>query len=620
MMFRQWLALCMLLTLALSATTGYAQDDNIDALLDTALEYLSAQLDTPTTRADLSRWTWQEDFWPDTSLGCPQPDQVYAQVTTRGYVFILTISATLYEVHVTSDGTSAILCTSATAATPDPQPGGTITDLASQPDALLDAVLAYLNAQLDDDIARSHVIRWMWEEALWTDTALDCPMADEAVAETEPVNGYALTLEHTGRTYTLHLTLDGQTIRPCGIDLLSPMIDGTIVPASPEIHDGSLIFTGPDGNVHLTTLTTYPGHVLTGDTADIAPTPAPLAYYDADYGYYTWSPDGQYAAFVDNVLPARLLLTDTTGGEPLVLADPVAPRYPPAWNPDGTMLAFVRPTQLFRGSSQVMEIYGIRFPLDANEIVPQQLGTFEQQIGCTGGSADPADVVYYREAGFNGSPLVLEWLTDSRLLLSHSCSGIGISQLDLASGMITPLSSTMGRVSFNPDGSYAAGINFVEGQTPSAAIISAAGSIQPLTLGFTPERVYWTSDGQHLFISETTGQETLIRPDTQETISSYIVRLYEYDTITGDVSRRFEQEGRGIARMVEAPDGSGLLFVFVESARGWLSALNTGATAAVQREAAPASWLLFLTHEGRIIRLGRGGQPAFQPVLVQAQG
>lgn len=37
--------------------------------------------------------------WPDTSLGCPQPGQAYAQVITPGYLVILTAGGQEYEYH-----------------------------------------------------------------------------------------------------------------------------------------------------------------------------------------------------------------------------------------------------------------------------------------------------------------------------------------------------------------------------------------------------------------------------------------------------------------------------------------------------------------------------------------
>lgn len=52
--------------------------------------------------------------WPDSSLGCPEPDTMYMQVITPGYQITLTDSkGTVYEVHSGSQpGTPMSLCPS----------------------------------------------------------------------------------------------------------------------------------------------------------------------------------------------------------------------------------------------------------------------------------------------------------------------------------------------------------------------------------------------------------------------------------------------------------------------------------------------------------------------------
>lgn len=46
--------------------------------------------------------------WPDSSLGCPQPGMMYAQVITDGYKVLLKLKNTVYPVHV--GGNRAVLC------------------------------------------------------------------------------------------------------------------------------------------------------------------------------------------------------------------------------------------------------------------------------------------------------------------------------------------------------------------------------------------------------------------------------------------------------------------------------------------------------------------------------
>jgi Ferritin-like domain len=48
--------------------------------------------------------------WPDTSLGCPQPDMLYAQVVTPGYLVLVDVSGKRIEYHTDERGT-VVRCT-----------------------------------------------------------------------------------------------------------------------------------------------------------------------------------------------------------------------------------------------------------------------------------------------------------------------------------------------------------------------------------------------------------------------------------------------------------------------------------------------------------------------------
>jgi hypothetical protein len=43
--------------------------------------------------------------WPDSSLGCPQPDMLYAQVITPGYLVVVEVSGERLEYHTDERGT-----------------------------------------------------------------------------------------------------------------------------------------------------------------------------------------------------------------------------------------------------------------------------------------------------------------------------------------------------------------------------------------------------------------------------------------------------------------------------------------------------------------------------------
>jgi hypothetical protein len=47
--------------------------------------------------------------WSDTSLGCPQPGMMYAQVITPGFLIVLEAMGQSYEYH-TDEDSSVVLC------------------------------------------------------------------------------------------------------------------------------------------------------------------------------------------------------------------------------------------------------------------------------------------------------------------------------------------------------------------------------------------------------------------------------------------------------------------------------------------------------------------------------
>ncbi len=621
--------------------TALAQGDDINALIDAAIAYLGERLGTTITGPEVSRWTWQETIWPDAALGCPQPDQTYEGGARRGYIIRLEYAAAIYEVHITAGGDIITLCGSEAATTPTPLPPSEPTP-GDDPEALVALGKAYLQQQLG---AATRFVRWTWQEAVWPDDSLGCPYPELAIDDSFPQRGYIVRLDTADTTYELHITADGDRVMPCveGLALL-PMIGGQLfnpvaaetppavaalpqpsaaptAAASTRAGASILLYTGPDGNVYRATLDSLPGQAITTDTADTAPPSAPLPVLNHDYGYFRWSPDGALVAFVDNIHPYRLLLTDAAGAPPVVLAENLTPLYPPAWSPTGDAIAYVTPTQTFRGNGQVMAIYAIAPPTNGVVAEPRLIGTFEQAVGCGGGGPDPAEGAYQREVGFSGNGLAFHWLPDGSFLFSNSCLGVGLSRLDTATGDITVIAPQLARLSLDPLRQRAAGVVFASAQERQLVLVDlASGERQAVPLTHTPDQVRWSADGQRLFVSTVDAGETLPLPDGEGAISIFVVRLWEINLETGSSTLHFEQEGRGIGQMVEAiPDG-GLVFSFVESAQRWQEAVASGAETSAQRAAAPATWLLYLNREGQIIRLGQGGQPSVSPGMPAAQG
>jgi hypothetical protein len=102
--------------------------------------------------------------WNDSSLGCPKPDQVYSQVITPGYVVILAVGATNYEVHTDFNG-AAVVCTGGEGAG-----DGILTDPIVE--EFIAAAKAELASELRIDADEIALVR---SEAVdWKDTSLGC--------------------------------------------------------------------------------------------------------------------------------------------------------------------------------------------------------------------------------------------------------------------------------------------------------------------------------------------------------------------------------------------------------------------------------------------------------------
>ena len=81
-----------------------APDPINDALAD-----LNAQLGTSYTLNDIA-WYWEQENYPDSSLGCPQEGQTYAQQVTVGYRFVFTANNNIYDYRVAADRSILFLC------------------------------------------------------------------------------------------------------------------------------------------------------------------------------------------------------------------------------------------------------------------------------------------------------------------------------------------------------------------------------------------------------------------------------------------------------------------------------------------------------------------------------
>lgn len=108
-MFRRWIRVLLLFVLMIPVATAGAQQP--PPTINDALADLSARLGREIRLADLLAWRWVQDFYPDTSLGCPAPGQTYPRQQTLGTQFLFTTwDSVTYDYRASVDGSVLVLC------------------------------------------------------------------------------------------------------------------------------------------------------------------------------------------------------------------------------------------------------------------------------------------------------------------------------------------------------------------------------------------------------------------------------------------------------------------------------------------------------------------------------
>lgn len=70
------------------------------AMADATVAWAAGELGVTAT--DITVQSVEAVEWPDSALGCPQPDMIYAAVITPGYKVLLEAQGTTYAIHTDS--------------------------------------------------------------------------------------------------------------------------------------------------------------------------------------------------------------------------------------------------------------------------------------------------------------------------------------------------------------------------------------------------------------------------------------------------------------------------------------------------------------------------------------
>lgn len=192
-----------------------------------ARRQLAQQLGVDEQQLTLQSASAQE--WPDSSLGCPAADQVYAQVIVPGFLLTFGDGSQTYEVHSDANGATMVLCENTRpvylggntpaqpgaessspvlAPTAAPEDGSTEVDDMSEPMVELSkqALARELNIK-PEEIAVVGVTA-----TEWNDGSLGCPKPDMMYLQVI-TPGYQIVLEAQGQTYNYHTDTRSQVVR-----------------------------------------------------------------------------------------------------------------------------------------------------------------------------------------------------------------------------------------------------------------------------------------------------------------------------------------------------------------------------------------------------------------------
>lgn len=143
--------------------------------------------------------------WPDSSLGCPSAGVEYMQVEMRGTVVLLRADSKAYRVHTAND--RAIVCDKLA------NPRQSFVPRAPGGMALGNLILA-AKADLAERLgfAPADVSMGLVKSVTWPNAALGCPVPQQEYAD-QPVEGFAITLDHGGQSFIYHT--DQERVIPC---------------------------------------------------------------------------------------------------------------------------------------------------------------------------------------------------------------------------------------------------------------------------------------------------------------------------------------------------------------------------------------------------------------------
>ncbi len=156
-----------------------------------AVEYVASELEVSTGEVEVLSVESVE--WPDASLGCPKEGEMYADVVTPGYLFVLEAQGRRIEIHTDEKGETVVFC----------------TPTMDQPLAAAIALVAE-----EKGISEEEIVLLSAEPVDWPDSSLGCPQPETAYLQVI-TPGYKIVVLAGEEEVEVHTDMTGQNVVIC---------------------------------------------------------------------------------------------------------------------------------------------------------------------------------------------------------------------------------------------------------------------------------------------------------------------------------------------------------------------------------------------------------------------
>ncbi len=484
----------VLVALLVAGVVSHAQGSPPTDLINRALADLGTRAGRTVTLNDLSSWRWTQTNYPDTSLGCPQAGQSYAQVLTNGYEFVFVYNGATFDYRAAADGSTLFLCSGPAevpVATPiptyTPVVAGTAAPAATQVGRSVCA--GAMNTRLNSGVQGR-----VRADGLPVNVRADATTASARLAQIDPGNTFAVIGgPECAQNYVWWQVRAGDVTGwvaegANGVYWIEPT--GSTAALAPTLAPSGAVAPTPAGTERVQVFGQQTGMPISvansGQLTLFIEVQIPEAVTDV-----AWSPDGQFLAVTGQ---SGLRLYDMTiiQQPPRAFQVPNGPTNAGAFNGDGTLLVTAHQDTIVRvwdtstGGLRAL-LRGHMQPVHAVAFSP-----VSALVASASGGADGAE-----------DNTVRLWDVDAR------------SQVAILQGHTAPVTS----VGFNPDGTLLASggedntvrLWDVASGTPGTVLSNHTAPVRAVI--FSPDGSWLLSAGD-----DTTIQMWEIGPGTQRTL------------------------------------------------------------------------------------------------------